>query len=110
MVYYIFTAFADHTVHPRKKVQFNEEYEVCDSQLINPNLDKGYLPKIKHPVLSADNDCRKTIKGFEKQSKILSFNDMAPKERSHKMDLIYEQPNRLNIVITLSLIYKLDNI
>ena len=92
IVYYILTAFADHTVHPRKKVQFNEEYEVCDSQLIKPNLDKEYLPKIKHPVPS---DCQKTIQGFEKQSKTSSFNDMAPKERSHKMDLIYQQPNRL---------------
>ena len=95
IVYYIFTAFADHTVHPRKKVQFNEEYEVCDSQLINPNLDKGYLPKIKHPVLSADNDCRKTIKGSEKQSKTSSFNDMAHKEHITKMDLIYQPPKRL---------------
>ena len=95
IVYYIFTAFADHTVNPRKKVQFNEEYEVCDSQLIKPNLDKEYLSKIKHPLPSVDNDCRKTIKGFEKQSKTSSFNDMTHKERSHKMDLIYQQPNRL---------------
>ena len=95
MVYYIFTAFADHTVHPRKKVQFNEKYEVCDSQMIKPNLDKEHLPNLKHPVPSIDNDCRKTMKGLEKQSKTSSFNDMAPNERGHKMDLIYQQPNRL---------------
>ena len=94
IVYYIFKAFTDHTRHPRKKVQFNEEFEVCDSHLIKPSLDKQ-LPKIKYPIPSADNDCRKAIKGFEKQSKTSSFNDMAHKEHITKMDLIYQPPKRL---------------